>query len=362
MNLVYINFATGQIVVQKGVLSQSVTSFVTTNKSVINHGKLIHQGTLVAEEDILNYSEYEASEGTLVLKGEDQIISSTSTTLGGVEVIYGGKKNIKGTFYIQDHLSLNRGMLRVPEKSKLILQENATIHQSSAISYIQGYLYHQGEGEKFFPVGSVDQYAPLTLHNVSGENTTLGVTYLPQKNIPYWRQNVLSGTYLGSTLSLNFQSNKQDYLYYQDALEVMALQEVDGKLNTLGVQYLTNEESRFTITSSKKTTLPWLSVGFSEVSALERVFVPNAYSTSATNIEDQGIKVYGKYISFENFHFGIQDQWGRWVYQTASLLDAMDNGWKQSNLSHSITKYRYIISGKFLSGTTFQRSDIIVNF
>ncbi len=352
-----------QVIVQDGVLIiSSENSVVYANEALTNQGKLIHQGKMYLQSNFINNANYEASQGTLMMSGNDQLISVGAAKLGGIEIYNGGNKKIAGDLEILNHLALEKGMLLIPIESKLMLSNEAAITQSSSSSYIQGYLYHRGNGEKFFPVGSANQYAPLTLNEVEGEEPVIGISYEPTQDKPYWKQTTFSGTYLGSTATVTFMSDNSDYLFYKDDLEILAQTEIKGSSTALGGEKIRVKDNLFTLSGIEKTSLPWITVGFDSNKLLERVFVPNAFSPGAPSTEDQGIKVYGKYISLKNFDFGIQDEWGRWVYRTTSLVEAMEAGWTAANTSSTATKYRYVVSGRYLSGKTFQQSDVIMKF
>ncbi|MEM9676322.1 MAG: gliding motility-associated C-terminal domain-containing protein, partial [Bacteroidota bacterium] len=87
------------------------------------------------------------------------------------------------------------------------------------------------------------------------------------------------------------------------------------------------------------------------------VNVPNVLSPQAIHPDDRTIKVYGKCIADEGFHFQIADRWGGLVYQTKNANEAMTQGWNGDNASSGI--YTYVLKGQFNSGTTFQQQGTI---
>lgn len=364
INMVSIpTFLLAQVSIQQGIVAlEGTTSQVSINTALTNRGDLIHQGNLALEEDLYNEGSYQATEGTLILQGKDQEVFSGTLTLKGLQITNGFTKTLTGTFEIQNHLTLENGLLSIPDDSKLIVSDQASVLKSSTESYVQGFLYHQGKGEKFFPIGNTNEYAPVTLHNIQGEAPVVGVKYHLTSHQPYWQQHVLDGTYQGSTVTLTFQSHDADFHFYQDQLEVLGTYGHDQSPAYFGNSFLNVNSSEFTISSRETTAMPWLTVGFALDKSSERVYVPNAFSPEASNPEDQRIRVYGALISLQNFQFGIQDAWGRWVYQTSSLEEAMTKGWPETAFVSSQSWYRYVLSGKFLSGSAFQRSDVIMKF
>jgi hypothetical protein len=353
-----------QVSIQQGVVSiSSPFSQLIINSQLNNQGKLIHRGELIILADFYNYSEYKSIQGTLVLAAAaDQIVSSDTLALGTMRIVNGYSKTLDGNFQLQQKLVLEDGILFVPEKSQLTLLENAVISQSNQNSYIEGTLYHHGTGAKFYPIGNQNEYAPVTLDNVQGDASKVGMKYDPISGQPRWFQHLAEGTYEGSTVTVSFTSNNADYFSYSEQLTVMAGPGEDQVTTSIGARSIGTSDTKITLSSKEATAYPWITVGFVVDEAEEEVFVPNAFSPQASHLDDQGIKVYGRYLSSQNFQFGIQDTWGRWVYQTTSLEEAMNEGWSATTLSSSSSQFRYIISGKFISGRTFQRSDVIVKF
>ncbi|MEQ9440606.1 MAG: hypothetical protein RIG62_16255 [Cyclobacteriaceae bacterium] len=352
-----------QVTVVSGVVAlSSVDTQVSINATVNNKGKLLHQGTLSLTGDLLNQAIYQAEAGTLRLAGENQSLTSSLLKVGELKITNGYSKTLRGAFEVKNKLVLENGQLLVPRESQLILGEQAFVQNSSSNSYIQGFLYHRGTGEKFFPVGNESEYAPITLHRIEGDAPVVGVKYDPTSTQPYWNQRLLEGSYLGSTVTLSFLSQHPDYFYYPEQLEVQASTEQGGEGISLSARSSIINQPSIIISSEAPTNLPWLTVRFAVDNALEEVYVPNAFSPEAPDPNDQRIRVYGRFISLQNFRFGIQDAWGRWVYQTTSLEEAMVEGWPSTVPGSSFSQFRYILTGKFLSGASFQQSDLILKF
>lgn len=352
-----------QVTVSQGVVSiKNSTAQVSVNTTFTNRDKVVQQGELAVEGDVLNYADYQADEGILKLIGPDQLVYSDTQLLGEIHIANGHTKTLEGNFQVQQKLILEDGILSVPNKSQLTLLEDAVISQGNQDSYVDGGLYHQGTGAKFYPVGNQNEYAPVTLDNIRGDAPKVGMRYDPISGQPRWFQHLAEGTYEGSTVTFSFSSNNPDYFSYADQLTVMAGSDEDQATTSIGARFIETNSSQITVGSQEATALPWITIGFTVDETEEEVFVPNAFSPQATHLDDQNIKVYGRYLSSQNFRFGIQDTWGRWVYQTTSLEEAMNEGWSAATLSSSSSQFRYIVSGKFVSGRTFQRSDVIIKF
>lgn len=357
------NFSASQVVVQRGTVALTGTDArVTVNSNFVNRGTTIQQGALALQGDLLNYATYQATEGFILLNGLDQGIYTDSMTLKGLHISNGNSKHLDGIMEITDRLTLEDGLLDVPETSRLIIAAQGKIPVYSAKSYVSGFLYHRGLGEKTYPIGDQKTCAPVILHDIQGESPVVGVSFEPREATPFWHQRVLSGSYLGATATVSFENTNVDYSHYQEQLQLFGIEGVNQSRVALGAAGVNVGSERVELSSQISTTLPWIMVGYTADPDQEDLFVPNAYSPGAAHPDDQRIKVYGRFISHNNFWFGIQDSWGRWVYQTTSLEEATREGWFDPSPVSSSLGLRYVVSGQFLSGATFHRSDIINRF
>ena len=352
-----------QIIVQQGIVKVSgLAPLTTVNTLLTNYGTITQQGALITESDLLNYGSYDATNSKLVLQGENQRVLSESLTVAQLHLKSNGTTTLEGNLEILESLLLEEGLLQVGEPSRLTLNEAATITQNTESSYVWGSVTRQGTGSKFFPVGTRNEYAPLTLTNVRGNNPLVRVQYAPVANQPYWSQTQLAGNYEGSSITVTFPSRNPDYEFYPEQLTISARASQEQTETILASDLAQLDLPRITISSTLPTALPWISVGFLTEEAEEEIYVPNAFSPEAPNPEDRVIKVYGRYLSHQNFYFGIQDVWGRWIYQTTSIEDALSTGLTSSQISSAPAQFRYVASGQILSGKPIQSSDTIIKF
>ena len=350
-----------QVTLQQGsVKVNGVNALISSTASLINYGTIIHQGSLLIEKDLLNYGNYEATTSTIVLRGRNQRIVSDTLIIARLRVAGGGIKSLEGTVEVSNQLHLEQGLLRVDNRHRLALAGLATIIQSNEDSYVWGGVSHRGTGHKFFPVGTQGEYAPLTLTNVRGDRPLVQVQYVSTANRPAWLQTSLSGSYEGSPVTVTFLSQNPDHKFYPEQLRITAGNSPDQTRTIFDSGLPQLNLPSITLSSASPTALPWISVGFTFNESEEEVYIPNAFSSEAPNPEDRVIKVYGRYLSHNNFSFGIQDSWGRWLYQTTSLEEASTKGW--TTLGSSPAQFRYVVSGQFLSGNSFLHSDTIIKF
>ena len=357
--------ANAQMIVEKGLLTTNSMSNIVVKGSLISNGTVSCRGKLTVSGNFTANRGFFVGSSTLCLNGANQIVETTEQSLSTLVIAGGGNKSIDGNLSVHDILLLDRGVIIA--KSYLIVNETASVNGGSPDSYVDGFLYHSGVGEKFYPVGKDGTYAPATLLNVSGDNPTVGVAYFPSAKLDgtkfHWQQSVLNGTYDGSAAELTFDSEDTDYQEYSSTLVVLAAEDDSEEYTPLGQSALNTQGTRFTISSDQSTTLPILTVGFNTPMSTKHLYLPNAFSPTAPNTEDRCIKLYGQGISSNNFYLAIQDVWGNIVYETSSKEEASSQGWEGLATTSSVAiTYRYRMTGEFIGGKRFQQTGTIVQY
>lgn len=90
-----------------------------------------------------------------------------------------GVKTLNGSITITNILSFQRGILTPTSIGKILFTGTEDgIHDANNDSFYNGIFYSSGTGKRLFPVGIVgsqNTYAPLTLSNITEEQTEFGV-------------------------------------------------------------------------------------------------------------------------------------------------------------------------------------------
>ena len=326
-----------------------------------------HQGTLLLQNNFSANSTFEASSGSLHLVGFNQRLQLPDATLANLTIKGGGIKQLSGQLTVLQELSLIDGILQANQSSPLLITPSARVSGGSPQSYVDGFLYHQGTGTKFYPVGREGTYAPATLLNVTGEDPVVGMAYFSSPVINgtpfHWQVQTLSGTYRGSRAELTFTAPNADYAAYRDEVMVLGAESPGADFTSLGQSSLSGRGDRFTISSDQPSALPLLTVGFDISVDTKNLYLPNAFSTTAPDPEDQCVKVYGQRISPNNFYLAIQDVWGTLLYETRSWEEASTTGWRGPIGSSEVAAtYRYLLKGEFIGGKRFQQSGTILHY
>lgn len=93
------------------------------------------------------------------------------------------------------------------------------------------------------------------------------------------------------------------------------------------------------------------------------LYVPNVFSPTATDQENQFARVYGRNVSNTDFNFQIYNRWGALMYESNSFDEANNVGWngREMNTGEQQTNgvYTYILSGTYRDGSTFEQTGSI---
>ncbi len=354
-----------QLAITKGLLSTNSMAEITIQGDLSNTGSVTHRGRLAVSGNFVNRQRFFEDGSSLLLNGETQTIETIDQSMGTLIVNGSGQKRLIGNLSIQNSLQLEQGI--VAPEGILQLAATATVNGGSSTSYVDGFLYHQGTGTKFYPVGREGTYAPATLLNVTGTDPVVGIAYFSTAAIDgtpfHWQVQPLSGTYRGSRAELTFSAPNADYAAYRDEVMVLGAERSGANFTSLGQSTLGMQGNRFTISSDQPSALPVLTVGFDIPTDTRNLYLPNAFSASAPSPEDQVVKVYGQRISPNNFYLAIQDVWGNVVYETRSWQEASTTGWRGPlGTAEVATTYRYLLKGKFTGGKRFQQSGTILHY
>ena len=379
---------TGLLFCGASVLAQVLTNnnaqiFITPSTRVtvlggaLNNGDLTNDGTLSISGDWMNVGTYGSGNGLMILNGtQEQNIVQNDQDVYQLQSTGGGEKIINSNIEIQDSLKLTDGVMKISNGAIVMVQANGTVTGGSEISYVDGPLFHQGTGSKYFPVGKNGKFRPAELINVTGTNPVVGIAAQEPNSNPiiplqllavsdarYWQLIRQSGSYDGSPIRLKLGPDERlgEDPDIQDIV-VTASDSIGGIFMSLGQSQFTGTLMDGEVTSTSLALGEFYALGvegFAEESAL---YVPNAFSPAASDPEDQVVKVYGQQITDEGFIFRIYNRWGQMVYETASFAEANAVGWRgniSSGEDESLGVFHYTLSGTFTSGRIFQRQGTI---
>lgn len=142
----------GQFVMGEGV-SIKIDNIVTTDGSLSNEGSLVW--------DI---------NSRLYLTGDGELQTTEGSILNNLKI--NGAYQLHNSINVVNSLTLIGGTITPVNNSQLLLLNSANITSENG-AYVAGSLYHQGTGEKFYPLGKNQMYTPVILTNVQGEEEVI---------------------------------------------------------------------------------------------------------------------------------------------------------------------------------------------
>lgn len=342
----------------------------TIEGSLTNEGIITNHGTIALTGDWTNQGDYDHGTGTVILHGEnDQTIEHKDQLFHTLEINGGGNKSLTSNATITSNLSLINGTLSPGKNRILLMQNNARIEGGSAVSYVNGAIYHTGNGYKFFPIGKDGHYRPVELLDVTGVSPVMGfevisgnpyqrygTIFKSVSRTRYWKRSQMSGSFNGSHIKIGV--GEDDGIDDPEQLLIAEADMEEEIYRNIGNSSFTSNENGGELTSENLSRGEIFAIGtYSGFTDNRTLYVPNVLSHSSINPENQAVKVYGEEIDEDGFLFRVYNRWGMMIYENSSYERASTVGWTGVNLKtgemESNGVYKYVLTGKFKSGVAF---------
>jgi len=380
--LFYSLVANAQLVVDGAAITIGADAKVDIIGDVDNGGSIFNFGEIAYTGNWENETEYN-DWGTVRLIGFDQNIISNGGAYNNLIVEGGGIKGITGNCNIKNQLNLSTGYVKPEEGSEFIVADTAEITGGDEFSFVDGFLYLEGSGTKFFPVGSVYEgaayYRPSELHGIVSNAGVLGMRYVRDEAqmesiqttnrirqispFGFWELDVASGSLSEAFLSIAYNLG-EDFTTVMDDNAIIDIAVGDSLSDIFEATFVDKEyfSTKFNginhITSMDTVKSRFFLLGEMFASNRELLYIPNALSASAPSTDDQAIKVYGDILADYNFYFKVENQWGNTIFETSSLREMETEGWRGRNQRtgkmEMTGQYQFIVKATFLDGTTYQ--------
>jgi len=370
--------ANGQFVVDGAFVVVSKDAKVQINGDVENSGSFFNYGNLALTGNWQNTAEFNDG-GTFHLIGLNQNIISNGGFFNKLIIDGGGNKTIDGPMFVKDSLIFVDGIMSPTENSRITLLEEAEVDGAYEYSFVNGALYQSGSGTKFFPIGTVvngnNFYRPTELHSIEGENPILGMqyfrmlsneaTYIPRisrlSNSGYWSLDIASGAMNTAFLSASYSYINDMGDIDESLLNVAQSDSLLGRYFTTKVDenYFSDKFGDISYITTKDTIKKtYFAFAETDLVNLELLYIPNALSSKAPNIEDRAVKVYGDLMSSNNFYFRVENHWGNNVFETNSLELMETEGWtgvnQRTEKQEMSGQYTFIINAILLDGRPYK--------
>ena len=317
----------------QSLYNNSTTLFIGENTvfsapdSIVNNGTIINNGDIQVAGIWQNNGTYEPGSGQLTLtSSQPQVINHNDQSFTRLNIDGGGEKIFGADIYIENELVLTNGILVSSNNSKITIEDGADIIGGSDESYVDGPVYHVGNGDKFFPLGTGDVFLPVQLLNIQGNAPTIGVLlFSPNPNLEvqgnldavtdqeYWQVDVLEGTFEGSGVILPIRDE-----FFMESIDQAAVAEaasLEVPFQSLGRFETTGDLTTGSVTSSELVTMNFLTIGAIQQETGTELNVFNAVSPNDDGLND--ILKIQNITLFPNNIVTIYTRWGDKVFEMA---------------------------------------------
>ena len=372
----------GGDVVNRGTWSNAGPADTTPGNATLtvagnfrNEGFFFNYGTVALAGNWENRSSYHAGNGTFILNGTAaQTLRHNGQSFYNLVLAGGGEKKLEDNATVTHRFGLQNGLLSPAAGIVLRLADGVTIEGGSAASYVNGRLFHEGSGYKFYPVGKNGSYAPLTLEDVLGATPVTGFeVFVPNpyaavgpgldrlSGARYWQRTQLSGSITEATIGLSFGA--ADGLPAPDSVVVAEAKDAASPFRSLGQRITSGTAAAGTVSSKETITGNLFAVGIAPLGpAGGAFFIPNALAPASLHDEEKVLKLYGSRFAEGGFLFAVYDRWGNVVFQSNSPARMTATGWEGNNgggLPLAGGVYTYLVRGKTTDGQSVRKAGTI---
>ncbi|WP_165824119.1 gliding motility-associated C-terminal domain-containing protein [Pseudochryseolinea flava] len=347
------------------------TSIYVANEGMIhlpaevsNEGYFENNGLVEAGGDWINKGVYHGT-GILALVGGDaQSVKINDQPFERLRISGGGVKIFEDKVHVKNLLTLEEGIVQFSQGGSLSLEAHAKIVGGSEQSYISGALTQEGVGYKFFPVGKGDLYRPFELLDVSGISPRISLELMidmPNVSISgytdvcekfYWKRETVSGTFFSSPVSATYEHDDMS----SDKVMLIQGNNFDDAFSLLATEQIAESGRWSNIISAEGATGNIFMLALARTSPVRedsQQYISTTLSPNATNTVNQSIKAFGDYLVEDDFHLVVFNRQGFIVFETTSLINMQQSGWRGVALNGSMLPsgaYPYTLRAKSIDG------------
>lgn len=130
-----------------------------------NTGSILNEGDLRLSGNWANRGDYSSVSGTFLLNGDNQIFEPGESRYSHLSVNSSGVA-VLSDLEISQLLQLKLGLLSLSSGSSIFLGSSAIITDANEDSYVDGALFSSSQGDFTFPVGTENEYLPVSISSI----------------------------------------------------------------------------------------------------------------------------------------------------------------------------------------------------
>lgn len=364
-----------------GTVANNGSVRITGNASNDASAVFTNNRTLLLKGGWSNTGRYQPGiDERFILFGGNQSVKHGGQRFGRLVVRGGGEKFFEESAVVERQLVLRRGLVTPGASARFLLRGNVVIDSASTDSYVNGELFVEGRGARFYPVGNMDGYAPAWLETdeaATKDSLAVGMRVtrandankiLPDSSldrvsaIRYWAMNPTGGT---SAARVELSILPDEGLASLDSVVVAALDEnQQGAFRSIGQRGTGTANAMATVKSNDYANARLLAVGvMSSPDKSGLVYVPNAFAPASANSDENVFKIYGTNLAAESLRLTIYNRWGNVVFGSQSFDQITGSGWdgrNQNTRDEAVPGvYTYRLEGAFKTGKTFRKNGTV---
>ena len=339
-----------QSLFNESVISISSSGVLYVKDTIVNNGTIINNGDMQVGGSWINNNQYDAGQGKITFNSDlPQLINHNDQSFSRLTISGGGTKLIGADITIEEELVLTEGIIKTENNSRVIINSDAAVSGGSDQSHIHAPVYHQGNGEKIFPIGNGTLYLPVTLENVEDPSAIVGIEMIEDgtsllkapslteiSNKRYWRIDVAAGI-LNSRIILPVRdeplfTNLDDVVVAQSA-------SLTENFESIGQSAAQGAITNGMVTSNHLVTMPLVTLATStDVGAL---VVYNAIS-----VNGDGLNEFVRILNIENYPeniFTLFNRWGDKVFE----IENYDNQERVFRGKSNINDEKDLVNGTY---------------
>jgi gliding motility-associated-like protein len=318
------SFAKAQSLFNKSLISISSSGVLYVKDTIVNNGTIINNGDMQVGGSWINNNQYDAGHGKITFNSDlPQLINHNDQSFSRLTISGGGTKLIGADITIEGELVLTEGIIETENNSSVFINSDAVVTGGSDQSHIHAQVYHQGSGEKIFPIGNGTLYLPVILENVEDPSAVVGVEMIEDgtpllkapslaqiSNTRYWRVDVAEGT-LNSRIILPIRD--EPLFTNLDDIVVAQSSSLTQNFEGIGQSAAEGTVTNGMVTSNDFVNTPF--VALATVNADGPIVVYNAISPNNDPLSRNEFLTIGNIENYPGNTFSLFNRWGDKVFE-----------------------------------------------
>jgi len=343
------------------------TVFSVTD-SLVNTGTFVNNGNIMIGGTWMNTGSYSPGVGEITFNSTShtapQIINHSNQSFSKLTISGGGKKLILADITIEDVIILSDGIIEAENDARVIINPSATVTGGSDQSHIHAPVYHQGSGEKLYPLGDGVAYLPVILLDLEDPSAFIGIEAIeitggmlaraPSLDAisanRYWHIDVAGGT-LNSRIAL---PTRDETLPDQvGKLVVAESPAIAEDFESLGQPSSQGAVFNGMVTSGRNVTRPFVALAASSDDG--SIMVYNAISANGDHLND-----YLRILNIENYpdnKFSLFNRWGDKIFE----IENYDNRERVFRGTSNINGEKELVNGTYFYIIEAKKDGVKVN-